>query len=355
MTSIISISFDSYESGLDDAMVDNLDHAAATATSTTKFMMTAKFPISLEDAMNGNEYVNDVIGGRGKGVEKHAGNVNYRKLIAANLHLYKKCHDKDKQKISKGIVAAVRGMGGRFLRYNGKMYTDIKGKQAVAKTSQTLRDARNPNKNAFQNAMKDKSQKGKEEMGVAVTIDTTQEVDWGKELPQELYANYSYQVLKSLCAQQKAEMDSSNSNVSPGRMPSVTLHKRKGGDDERNTNDDTNESKELPKELYLRYTEQVLKPLHFQEGCHSHSFPTGTDVDAAPQNKRDSFISPRDAAISSSSMGVEISKVLENHDTRMSSGKICEELMKDDDVEMISTEQCLKFINCIDIGSIGGA
>ena len=90
MTSIISISFDSYESGLDDAMVDNLDHAAAAAaaaaaTSTTKFMMTAKFPISLEDAMNGSEYVNDVIGGRGKGVEKHAGNVNYRKLIAANL------------------------------------------------------------------------------------------------------------------------------------------------------------------------------------------------------------------------------------------------------------------------------
>ncbi len=86
MTSIISVSFDSDESGLDDAMVDNLDHAAAAAaTSTTKFMVTAKFPISLEDAMNGSEYVNDVIGGRGKGVEKHAGNVNYRKLIAANL------------------------------------------------------------------------------------------------------------------------------------------------------------------------------------------------------------------------------------------------------------------------------
>ena len=256
---------------------------------------------------------------------------------------------------TQGIVAAVRGMGGRFLRYNGKMYTDIKVKQAVAKTSQTLRDARNPNKNAFENVMKVKSQKGKEEMSVPVTIDTTQEVDLGKELPQELYANYSYQVLKSLCAQQKAEMDSSNSNVSPGRMPSVTFHKRKGGDDERNTNDDTNESKELPKELYLRYTEQVLQPLHFQEGCHSHSFPTGTDVDAAPQNKRESFISPRDAAISSSSIGVEISKVLENHDTRMSSGKICEELMKDDDVEMISTEQCLEIINCIDIGSIGEA
>ncbi len=239
-------------------------------------------------------------------------------------------------------------MGGRFLRYNGKMYTDIKVKQAVAKTSQTLRDARNPNKNAFENVMKDKSQKGKEEMSVPVTIDTTQEVDLGKELPQELYANYSYQVLKSLCvcSQQKAEMDSSNSNVSPGRMPSVTFHKRKGGDDERNTNDDTNESEELPKELYLR---------HFQEGCHSHSFSTGTDVDAAPQNKRDSFISPRDAAISSSSMRVEINKVLEYHDTRMSSGKICEELMKDDDVEMISTEQCLEIINCIDIGSIGEA
>lgn len=348
MTSIVSISFDSDELGLGDAMVDNLDHAAAAATSTTKFMMTAKFPISLEDAMNGSEYVNDVIGGRGKGVEKHAGNVNYRKLIAANLHLYKKCHDKDKQKISKGIVAAVRGMGGRFLRYNGKMYTDIKVKQAVAKTSQTLRDARNPNKNAFENVMKVKSQKGKEEMSVPVTIDTTQEVDLGKELPQELYANYSYQVLKSLCAQQKAEMDSSNSNVSPGRMPSVTFHKRKGGDDERNTNDDTNESEELPKELYLRLR-------HFQEGCHSHSFPTGTDVDAAPQNKRDSFISPRDAVISSSSMGVEINKVLEYHDTRMSSGKICEELMKDGDVEMISTEQCLEIINCIDIGSIGEA
>ncbi len=89
MTSIIYVSFDSDESGLDDAMVDNLDHAAAAAaaaaTSTTKFMVTAKFPISLEDATNDNEYVNDVIGGRGKGVEEHAANDNSRKLIAANL------------------------------------------------------------------------------------------------------------------------------------------------------------------------------------------------------------------------------------------------------------------------------
>lgn len=110
---------------------------------------------------------------------------------------------------------------------------------------------------------------------------------------------------------------------------------------------------ELPKELYSSFTDQVLQSqsLHVQDGCYSHSFPTVTDIDAAPKNERDTAISERDTAISSISIGDEINKVLEYHDTRMTSGELCKELglVEDNDVEMISTEHCLEFINGINI------
>lgn len=111
-----------------------------------------------------------------------------------------------------------------------------------------------------------------------------------------------------------------------------------------------NKAMQLSKDLYSSYSEQVLQSLHDQDRCHSHSFSTVTDVDAAPENKRDSLYT----AISSTSIGVEINKVLEYHDIRMTSGQLCIELglVEDDDVEMISTKHCQKFINGIDIGSV---
>jgi len=56
--------------------------------------------------------------------------------------LYAKCPKQDKMKISKGIVAAVRARGGRFLEFDEstEIYTDIGDKRATDKTSQALRE-----------------------------------------------------------------------------------------------------------------------------------------------------------------------------------------------------------------------
>eukprot|EP01083_Nonionella_stella_P005423 15674_1 len=85
----------------------------------------------------------DVINGRGQGVQRHPGNIKYRALVFFNKGLYAKCPRSDKAKISKGIVAAVRELGGRFLEsdeHADGVYWDIGDKKAWAKTSQALRE-----------------------------------------------------------------------------------------------------------------------------------------------------------------------------------------------------------------------
>lgn len=84
----------------------------------------------------------DVLNGRGQGVQRHPGNVKYRALVYVNKGLYAKCPRNDKIKISKGIVAAVREVGGRFLEMDDRtsLYYDIGDKKATEKTSQALRE-----------------------------------------------------------------------------------------------------------------------------------------------------------------------------------------------------------------------
>ncbi|KAK1741594.1 hypothetical protein QTG54_008072 [Skeletonema marinoi] len=84
----------------------------------------------------------DVLNGRGQGVQRHPGNVKYRTLVFVNKTLYAKCPRNDKIKISRGIVAAVRQTGGRFLDLDERtnIYTDIGDKKATEKTSQALRE-----------------------------------------------------------------------------------------------------------------------------------------------------------------------------------------------------------------------
>ncbi|KAL7529676.1 hypothetical protein ACHAWF_007127 [Thalassiosira exigua] len=81
----------------------------------------------------------DVLNGRGMGVQHHPGNEKYRALV---LSTYAKCPSTDKMKISKGNVASVRELGGRFLQWNKctKTYNDIGDQKAFEKTSQALRE-----------------------------------------------------------------------------------------------------------------------------------------------------------------------------------------------------------------------
>jgi len=77
----------------------------------------------------------DVVGGRGRGILQLPGYRMYRALVSMNKRIYARCHQHDKGKVSKGIVAAIRESGGRFLEYDkeSKTYHDMGDKKATAK------------------------------------------------------------------------------------------------------------------------------------------------------------------------------------------------------------------------------
>ncbi|KAL7445617.1 hypothetical protein ACHAXM_009951 [Skeletonema potamos] len=87
----------------------------------------------------------DIIGGQGKGADLHPGNVMFRKLVNAHKETYARAPNSDKQKISRGIVAALRRCGFNFLKFDADTgcFDDIGDKKAAAKTSQALREKRN--------------------------------------------------------------------------------------------------------------------------------------------------------------------------------------------------------------------
>lgn len=84
----------------------------------------------------------DVINGKGQGVQRHRGNVFFRRFISAHKRTYAQAPKTDKKKISKGVVTTMRRFGARFLEYDirTRCYHDIGDERAVEKTIQALRE-----------------------------------------------------------------------------------------------------------------------------------------------------------------------------------------------------------------------
>lgn len=87
----------------------------------------------------------DVINGRGMGVQKHDGNIFFRKFVCAHKKTYAQAPKADKVKISKGVVAVLRQFGSRFLEFdiNTGCWNEIGDEKALSKTSQALREGQN--------------------------------------------------------------------------------------------------------------------------------------------------------------------------------------------------------------------
>mmetsp|Transcript_35506 Transcript_35506/g.63992 ORF Transcript_35506/g.63992 Transcript_35506/m.63992 type:complete len:181 (-) Transcript_35506:111-653(-) len=133
----------------------------------------------------------DVINGRGQGVQHHPGNIKYRTLVFSNKGLYAKCPRSDKAKIAKGIVAAVRELGGRFFELDKQSgtYHDIGDERAWAKTSQALRE--DQTKIRQQNYSETASN-----FDISLLASSTH--DQPRAIPPKGYFGYSVQVLESL-------------------------------------------------------------------------------------------------------------------------------------------------------------
>jgi len=131
----------------------------------------------------------DVLSGRGQGVQRHGGNVKYRHLVFVNKALYAQCPRQDKVKISRGIVRAIRELGGRFLELDERtsVYSDIGDKKAIEKTSQALREG--------QTKLRQQIYEEEKRSGRATTAQ--------RQYSAEGYFGFSVQVLESLYENEK--------------------------------------------------------------------------------------------------------------------------------------------------------
>jgi hypothetical protein len=97
----------------------------------------------------------DVLCGRGGRVNKHIGNLIFRRIVEANKERYRSCKPDQKALLSRSIVEIIRNQTppGRFLAQlsGGKDWIDVGVDKALQKTSQALREG-SPDE-VFQNAV----------------------------------------------------------------------------------------------------------------------------------------------------------------------------------------------------------
>jgi len=102
----------------------------------------------------------DVLCGRGGKVNKHPGNIVYRKVVDYNKSHYQSVHKKHRILVSKSIVQAILNHGGRFMGQKGNNeWIPINFKRAVQKTSQALREHSNSNRSSSSSSSSSSSNK----------------------------------------------------------------------------------------------------------------------------------------------------------------------------------------------------
>ena len=88
----------------------------------------------------------DVLCGRGGFINKHVGNIVYRKVVDYNKAIYKQVPKRHRILVSQSIVQTIEKHGGRFLQpvsgqgRKNQEWTCIQFRRAVQKTSQALRE-----------------------------------------------------------------------------------------------------------------------------------------------------------------------------------------------------------------------
>lgn len=86
----------------------------------------------------------DVLCGRGNGINKRRGNIEFRKHVEEKRMAYNAAPRKEKMQIARQVVQWIQDKGGRFLRYkedmNEEVFVDIGFKRSVEKASQALRE-----------------------------------------------------------------------------------------------------------------------------------------------------------------------------------------------------------------------
>ena len=99
---------------------------------------------SRESVCSTEPHPHDVLCGRGGFVNKHPGNVVFRRIVEANKERYRSCQVDHKLLLSQSIIDVIRNQAppGRFLRQSsgGNGWVDTGETKALQKTSQALRE-----------------------------------------------------------------------------------------------------------------------------------------------------------------------------------------------------------------------
>jgi hypothetical protein len=224
--------------------------------------------------MNTNFTNKDIINGRGQGVQRHPGNVMFRKLVNVHKQTYVQAPWKDKEKITKGIVAALRQFGARFLEFHtgAGCYREIEYKKALYKTSQALREGQADIRLELELA----AAAGKKMMmGDSKSSSDATSMDTSTE---ESCANFSIQQLLRLLGEEECSHQHTHPSQDqiPPQKPKQTLSKQSPA---RALQQETNENNK-PTPTLLRFVSDdtpKTKTSHGYELCDSQE---GLTVDA---------------------------------------------------------------------------
>jgi hypothetical protein len=115
----------------------------ATTTSTASMSATTAAAADTTFVSSGHSFQpSDVLCGRGGFINKHSGNVVYRRVVDYNKAMYQQVPKRHRILVSQSIVRAILNQGGRFLsqQHGCGTWKQVDFSKAVLKTSQALRE-----------------------------------------------------------------------------------------------------------------------------------------------------------------------------------------------------------------------
>ncbi|KAL3924666.1 MAG: hypothetical protein SGILL_000903 [Bacillariaceae sp.] len=84
----------------------------------------------------------DVLLGRGRPFQEHAGNMRCNFVVVAAMEEYEQVSRNDKTGVSRNVISKIKGYGGRFLKQNDGVWEEVDDAEALKKISHSFRTHR---------------------------------------------------------------------------------------------------------------------------------------------------------------------------------------------------------------------
>jgi hypothetical protein len=112
---------------LHDGSTNREVHLAWIQMRRTLETDTSKTPLTIAPKSS------DVLLGRGKGVQFHAGNMRLRMVMGSFFSEYERCKRMEKKSVALLVVSEVKSRGGSFLQQNDGAWQEVDNEDAILK------------------------------------------------------------------------------------------------------------------------------------------------------------------------------------------------------------------------------